>query len=148
MEQLEDATNGVRLVITGKPIGRRFEVIINEQSVFLSGTSFYYLFRLSHHAVTVRGGYLQHSELDSGDNHIRYIYRLRQELKANQVDSLLRIENDKNGGYRLLLSADHVSFDIQMLVRFPDARIQALAQQLNREQLGVPRQEAKVGRLY
>jgi hypothetical protein len=94
---------------------------------------------LAHHAATAYGAYLPHSELDSGENYIRYIYRMRQELKANQVDSQLRIENDKKGGYRLMLLSDRVSFDVQTLVEFPDTRIQMLAQQLDRQHLGVSR---------
>jgi hypothetical protein len=133
MRHSNETTNRVQLVVTGKPVGRRFEVIVNERSVLLSGNSFYYLFRLAHHVATAPGDYLQHSELDSGDNHIRYIYRLRQELKANQVDSQLWIENDKKGGYRLMLSLDQINLDLNQLSEYPDVRVETLVKALDQQ---------------
>jgi len=139
MRLSDDTINGVQLMVTGRPAGRRFEVIVNERSILLSGNSFYYLFRLAYLSVTAPGKYLPHSELDSGDNHIRYIYRLRQELKANQVDGRLCIENDKKGGYRLLLSPNQISFDQLQLSEFPDARVQTLVKVLESEKLSAAR---------
>jgi hypothetical protein len=53
-----DVSRKTCLLLTGRPIGKRFEVVLNGRSLALTGTSFYYLFRLSHQALTTVDGWI------------------------------------------------------------------------------------------
>jgi len=126
----ESRKNEMTLLVSGRPVGRRFEIVVNGKSVELSGTAFFYLFMLAHHCATAPGQWLRWEEMDEGHNQIRYVYRLRCELKANHVNRELPIANDKKGGYRLLLRPSQVAFDLQNLAEFPDVRIREMSKVL------------------
>ena len=117
------------LCVTGRPLGRRHEVILLGLSVALSGTSFYYLFQLAAHALTRPGQWLSRRDIEDTENQARYIYRLRQELSSS-ADGRRLVINNRNGGYRLALDPRQIRFDASCLLLHPDARVRKRAARL------------------
>lgn len=111
------------LVLTGKNIGQRFEILVNERSIPLSGMCFFYLFQLAYEAKTNPPGWLKNEDIQNSGNECRYIYRLKRELARNGIDGTLPIENIRTGSYRLNLSPSGIAFDINSLQSHPDIRI-------------------------
>lgn len=118
-----DVSRKACLLLTGRPIGKRFEVVLNGRSLALTGTSFYYLFRLAHQAMTTVDGWITRNDIEPGNNHARYIYRMKGELAAQGEDGSVAIENDYHGSYRLDTSALEVESDLEVLTQFPDVRV-------------------------
>jgi len=86
--------------LRAKKIGARYEVIINDTTIYLQPRLYTYLHKL--YNADHPDGWLNKSFLDSGNNQVKYIYKLRQALK--QIDGA-RLESDGAGRYRLLLTS-------------------------------------------
>lgn len=114
----------VMLVITGRVVGRRFEVVVNGQSVPLTGTGFLYLFRLARRAALGKGnGYLP---IGGDDNDARYIHRLKTELEDAGVGDSLPIHWERGYSYRLGLAPEQIRFDHAKLREYPDHRVREM----------------------
>ncbi|HEX2897659.1 MAG TPA: hypothetical protein VHP63_06385 [candidate division Zixibacteria bacterium] len=111
------------LVMTGKKVGQRFEIIVNGRSIPLSGMCFFYLFQLAFEAKTNPPGWLNKEAIQNSGNECRYIYRLKRELALNGVNRTLPIENIRTGSYRLNLSPTEIAFDCDSLRSHPDIRV-------------------------
>jgi hypothetical protein len=117
-------TKNTSLVITGRVIGRRFEVVVNGQSVPLTGTGFLYLFRLARRAALGNGN--GRTPLGSDANDARYIHRLKEELEEAGVADFLPIHWERGYSYRLGLAPNQIRFDHATLKEYPDHRVKQM----------------------
>jgi hypothetical protein len=124
-----DSPRAPVLIITGRPLRRRFEVILCSMPIPLSGTSFYYLFQLATYALAHPGQWLSKRDIEDTENQARYIYRLRQELSRN-ADGHTIVINNREGAYRLALDPLQIRFDVSGLLLHPDARVRKRVAQL------------------
>jgi hypothetical protein len=109
------------LVVTGEAKDLRFGITLRGRTQYLTGTSFYYLFRLAMHAVEYPGEGLPKAEIAPGDNGHRYVYRLRREIGyAGRAEELL--PRASKCTFRLNLKPDEIVFNHKLLDH-PDARI-------------------------
>lgn len=114
-------SRNVVLEITGRAIGKRFEVVVNGQSVALRGVEFLYLFQLARRAWL--GNEPHWPRPRYGDNDARYIYRLKAELTEAEVAASLPINWKSGFGYLLELSPKQISFHQESLKDYPDHRV-------------------------
>jgi hypothetical protein len=93
--------------------------------------SFKYLLALATARILTRDGWIAKSEIESGENQIKYLYQLRRELaQAGPNGATSLIENDGNGHYRLTLPAQAIRFDLNRLLEHPDWDIRSRAERL------------------
>lgn len=121
-----DKQTDVILCMSGMPIGKRFQIVVFGTSLALTGTSFYYLMQLACHAIGSPGEWLPTAKIDPTDNGVRYVYRLRHEL-CSYPEGDTMIQHLRGHGYRLVIPAQFIRFDLARLRLHPDARVRQLA---------------------
>lgn len=91
------------LIIEGKPDRERFTVIADGIRLSLRLKSFNYLVTLAVRCLTDGAGWVYKGDLEPRDSGtaMRYVYRLRFELKEATGNDTIMIENNKLGYYRL-----------------------------------------------
>lgn len=95
----------------------RYGIRINGEPVYLRGKSFKYLFMLAAARHLNTGGWIDKRDIEPGDNQIKYIYQLRQEVGPMVP---VKINLEKSGHYRLAESVGVVGFDFGMVEAFFD----------------------------
>jgi hypothetical protein len=92
--------------------------------------SFKYLLALATARFLTRDGWIAKTDIEGGENQIKYLYQLRRELTqaGHSADNL--IENDGNGHYRLTLPSQAIRFDLDRLMEHPDWDIRSRAERL------------------
>jgi hypothetical protein len=139
IDKQEDVMSPI-LQLDGAAHRARLSVQLAGQTVMLRAKSFKYLLALASARMMTRDGWINKSEIEPGENQIKYFYQLRRELRAAgpRADSL--IENDGSGRYRLTLPPQAIRFDLPRLATHPDWDIRSRAEQLT--QLGMTSQAA------
>jgi hypothetical protein len=119
----------VTLFIDGKSSGVRLSVEFDGRRVWLRMKSFKYLLALAAARHATVDGWIHKTDIEPGDNQIRYVYQLRRELTRAGVRGATQnlIENDRLGRYRLMVPVDKISLDAELLRRSPDADIRRWA---------------------
>lgn len=124
--------------ISGVPIGQRFLVTAYGHPVPLTLNSFVIFFRLNLqsylHDYFPLAGYLepwlQLDHLFAVELHNKYVFRLREEIKAAGITTIDLIANNAQRGYRSLLLSSSLIFDLNRLSIMEDNRIAEPAQKL------------------
>ena len=114
--------------ISGRPVRGRYEIKVNGSSVFLSGTSFFYLFQLAWYAKIHPGDWLAKENIEDTGNQARYLYRLRNELAAELSVGGVSIQNNRRGCYRLDVNPADLVFNLTYLRTHPDVRVRQKAE--------------------
>lgn len=119
------------LHLSGSPCHARMSIELAGRPVTLRLKSFKYLLALATARILTRDGWIAKSEIESGENQIKYLYQLRRELaQAGPNGATSLIENDGNGHYRLTLPAQAIRFDLNRLLEHPDWDIRSRAERL------------------
>ena len=123
------------LHLNGSPSHARMSIELAGRHLTLRLKSFKYLFALATARILTRDGWIAKSEIESGENQIKYLYQLRRELAqagsaAARHGGASLIENDGNGHYRLTLPAQAIRFDLSRLLEHPDWDIRSRAERL------------------
>ena len=119
------------LHLSGSPSHSRMSIELAGRPVTLRLKSFKYLLALATARILTRDGWIAKSDIEGGENQIKYLYQLRRELAqagSNDVASL--IENDGNGHYRLTLPAQAIRLDLNRLLEHSDWDIRSRAERL------------------
>ena len=129
IDKQEDVMSPI-LQLDGAACRARMSVQLAGQTVMLRAKSFKYLLALAAGRMLTRDGWVNKSDIEPGENQIKYFYQLRRELRAAgpRADSL--IENDGSGRYRLTLPPQAIRFDLPRLATHPDWDIRSRAEQL------------------
>jgi hypothetical protein len=128
------------LQLDGAAHRARMSVQLAGQTVMLRGKSFKYLLALAAARMLTRDGWVNKSDIEPGENQIKYFYQLRRELRAAGPRADTLIENDGSGRYRLTLPPQAIRFDLPRLATHPDWDIRSRAEQL--AQAGIASQAA------
>jgi len=118
------------LTLDGRPMRSRFAIGLGNSTCALRAKSFKYLFVLAAARHLRCDGWIDKRDVEAGENQIKYIYQLRQELKAAYDGAQQLIENDGSGRYRLALPAEMIRFNMERITEFPDWEMQKTAEQL------------------
>lgn len=119
------------LHLSGSQFHARMSIELAGRPVTLRLKSFKYLLALATARILTRDGWIAKSEIESGENQIKYLYQLRRELtQAGSNGATSLIENDGNGHYRLTLPAQAIRFDLNRLLEHPDWDIRSRAERL------------------
>lgn len=126
------------LVVKGEPIrsilfdarqrgvgGGTALVVFNHQPVYLRRKSFVYFATLALNRI-IGVDYVDKTDIEPGENQIKYIYQLRRELKRALHGSAPTISNNGNGGYMLEVDPEVFSFNDGRMRNFDDAPLVAL----------------------
>lgn len=108
----------------------RMTVQLAGHTVMLRAKSFKYLLALAAGRMLTRDGWVNKTEIEPGENQIKYFYQLRRELRAAGPRADTLIENDGSGRYRLTLPPQAIRFDLPRLATHPDWDIRSRAEQL------------------
>ncbi|HUU44671.1 MAG TPA: helicase-related protein, partial [Acidobacteriota bacterium] len=129
-QDTREASMSPILHLDGGACRARLSVQLAGRTLMLRAKSFKYLLALAAARLLSRDGWILKTDIEPGENQIKYLYQLRRELgEAGQpADGL--IENDGNGRYRLTLPPQAIRFDLPRLLEHPDWDIRARAEQL------------------
>jgi hypothetical protein len=108
----------------------RMSVQLEGRTLMLRAKSFKYLLALAAARLLTRDGWINKTEIEPGENQIKYFYQLRRELSAAGPRADTLIENDGRGHYRLTLPPQAIRFDLPRLATHPDWDIRSRAEQL------------------
>jgi replicative superfamily II helicase len=117
----------------------RLTVQLAGRTVLLRAKSFKYLLALAAARLLSRDGWIAKTDIEPGENQIKYLYQLRRELRIAggahsriaRTDTDALIENDGHGHYRLGLPPQAIQFDLERLLTHPDWDIRVRAEQLS-----------------
>jgi hypothetical protein len=133
--------------ISGEPVhygyDYRYAVKIDSLEIPLTAKSFKFFVIIAWHRVHSAGGWVHRETLEPGTNQSRYIYRMKNEIKAGAIcravnpktgdshmHSLINItdliENDRQGNYRLNVEAAAIEFHAGNLGCHPDFAVSSL----------------------
>ena len=128
--QEEDVMSPI-LHLNGSPSHARMSIELAGRPLTLRLKSFKYLFALATARILTRDGWIAKSEIEGGENQIKYLYQLRRELaQAGPNGAASLIENDGNGHYRLTLPPQAIRFDLNRLLEHSDWDIRSRAERL------------------
>ena len=122
------------LHLNGAPCRARLAIELAGHPLTLRLKSFKYLLALATARFLTRDGWIAKTDIEAGENQIKYLYQLRRELmqgstaNGHGADNL--IENDGNGHYRLTLPSQAIRFDLSRLLEHPDWEIRSRAERL------------------
>ncbi len=118
------------LHLSGAPCRARIAVELAGRPLTLRLKSFKYLLALATARYLTRDGWIAKTDIEAGENQIKYLYQLRRELSqaGHTADNL--IENDGNGRYRLTLPTQAIRFELSRLLEHNDWEIRSRAEQL------------------
>ncbi|GAB4327927.1 MAG: hypothetical protein Kow0074_23540 [Candidatus Zixiibacteriota bacterium] len=118
------------LHLSGAPCRARVAVELAGRPLTLRLKSFKYLLALATARYLTRDGWIAKTDIEAGENQIKYLYQLRRELAqaGHTADNL--IENDGNGRYRLTLPSQAIRFELSRLLEHNDWEIRSRAEQL------------------
>ncbi len=123
------------LHLDGAACRARMAVQLAGQTVMLRAKSFKYLLALAVARILTRDGWIAKSDIEPGENQIKYFYQLRRELNVAGKAASTLIENDGNGRYRLALPPQAIRFDLPRLLEHPDWDIRSRAEQLSQTKI-------------
>ena len=118
------------LHLSGAPCRARVAIELAGRPLTLRLKSFKYLLALAAARYLSRDGWIAKTEIEAGENQIKYLYQLRRELAQAGHDTDNLIENDGNGHYRLTLPPQAIRFDLARLLEHNDWEIRSRAEQL------------------
>ena len=126
------------LHLNGAPCRARLAIELAGHPLTLRLKSFKYLLALAAARFLTRDGWIAKTDIEAGENQIKYLYQLRRELTQGSSASLTAnghsadnlIENDGNGHYRLTLPPQAIRFDLSRLLEHPDWEIRSRAERL------------------
>jgi helicase len=130
----EDVVSPI-LHLDGAACRARMAVQLAGQTVMLRAKSFKYLLALAVARMLTRDGWIAKSDIEPGENQIKYFYQLRRELNVAGKAASTLIENDGNGRYRLALPPQAIRFDLPRLLEHPDWDIRSRAEQLSQTKI-------------
>ena len=127
----------IKLVLTGKPVGPRFAIVVNGQEVGLTNKSFLYLFYLVAGKILnpKNGGWINKYDIENtSNNHSRYLYRMASEIRAGLKGEYPQgwppvHKSDHAGNYRLGGDVD-LSFEWEFLEEFPDHDVREMVKRM------------------
>ena len=117
------------LNLSGTPCRARLSIELAGRPLTLRLKSFKYLLALASARLLTRDVWIAKTDIEAGENQIKYLYQLRRELAQGGNNNDL-IENDGNGHYRLTLPPQAIRFDLSHLLEHPDWDIRSLAERL------------------
>ena len=118
------------LHLSGAPCRARMAIELAGRPLTLRLKSFKYLLALAAARYLTRDGWIAKTEIESGENQIKYLYQLRRELSQAGHTAENLIENDGNGRYRLTMPPQAIQFDLVRLLEHNDWEIRSRAEQL------------------
>lgn len=127
--RIETLFNPSSIELDGGYEKERYLVRIDGFPVRLTGKSFKYLAKLAFSRLINGDGWVYKDDIESGFNQARYLYRLKQELKAGGVTSPI-FENNRLGYYRLSLDPSKIHLNLGNLKNHYDFELRAMADQL------------------
>lgn len=143
------ATTIARLAITGRQEGKRLEIKIDEKAVLLTNASFLMLMHLVAGRLRKPEAWVHKNDLGAKtEQGWKGISRLKEELAPHLPAKAEITENDKSGSYRLHANIEIASVDAAHMESNGDARIEKLAHEIGRLQMGAAHDAspAKAGR--
>jgi len=127
--KIEAGFNPSLIELDGGYEKERYLVKVDGFPVRLTGKSFKYLAKLAFSRLIKRDGWVYKDDIEAGFNQARYLYRLKQELKAGGVSSPL-FENNRLGYYRLALEPSKIRLNISNFKNHYDFELRDMADQL------------------
>ncbi|MBD3297824.1 MAG: DEAD/DEAH box helicase, partial [candidate division Zixibacteria bacterium] len=118
------------LHLSGAPCRARMAVELAGRPLTLRLKSFKYLLALATARYLTRDGWIAKTDIEAGENQIKYLYQLRRELSQAGHTAESLIENDGNGRYRLTLPSQAIRFELSRLLEHNDWEIRSRAEQL------------------
>ncbi|HDL04360.1 MAG TPA: hypothetical protein ENH25_09540 [candidate division Zixibacteria bacterium] len=107
----------------------RYLVKIDGFPVRLTGKSFKYLAKLAFSRLINREGWVYKDDIEAGFNQARYLYRLKQELKASGVPCSI-FENNRLGYYRLSMEPSKIRVNLDNFKNHYDFELREIADKL------------------
>ena len=104
----------------------RYLVKIDGFPVRLTGKSFKYFTKLAWSRLNHGSGWVYKEDIEIGFNQARYLYRMKNEIKAGLKSCWPVVENNRLGYYRLRISPDKIKINVENLMDFPDIEVQGL----------------------
>ncbi len=127
--QVDTIFNPSLIELDGGYEKERYLVKIDGFPVRLTGKSFKYLAKLAFSRLVDRDGWVYKDDIESGFNQARYLYRLKQELKAGGVSWSI-FENNRLGYYRLSLDPSKIRLNLSNFKNHYDFELRKMADQL------------------
>ena len=118
------------LHLNGAPCRARLAIELAGHPLTLRLKSFKYLLALATARFLTRDGWIAKTDIEAGENQIKYLYQLRRELTQSGHSTDYLIENDGNGHYRLTLPPQAIRFDLERLIGHSDWEIRSRAERL------------------
>jgi len=118
------------LNLSGAPCHDRLTIELAGRPLTLRLKSFKYLLALASARLLTPppgDGWIAKTDIEPGENQIKYLYQLRRELAQGGHNNTTLIENDGNGHYRLALPPQAIRVDLSRLLEHPDWDIRARA---------------------
>jgi helicase len=129
-EQVKEDIMSPILNLSGAPCRARVAVELAGRPLTLRLKSFKYLLALAAARYLTRDGWIAKTDIEAGENQIKYLYQLRRELAQAGHTAENLIENDGNGRYRLTLPSQAIRFELSRLLEHNDWEIRSRAEQL------------------
>ncbi len=121
----------------------RYLIRINGFPVRLTGKSFKYLLKLAWSRLNSDSGWVYKEDIEVGFNQARYLYRMKNEIKAGLNSGWTVVENNRLGYYRLSINPEKIAISIANLKDFPDHEVQDLLKsEVSDQQQGLCRPSA------
>ena len=108
------------LHLVGTSSGERREVRWGDARARLTPKCFKFLVKLAVARAGAPTRWVQRDELERGENQARYLYRLKGELEAQCGELPPLWENNRRGGYRLIVPPDCIRIDWERLEQVDD----------------------------
>lgn len=106
------------LIIDGTPkdstASCRFLIWINGEKIWLTCKAFSYLAKLAV-ARRIGEGWLHKTEIEPGENHGRYMYRMKKE-----TGNLIEVQTNWHGSYMIDVDPRCIFFNHKAMADFPD----------------------------
>ena len=104
----------------------RYLVKIDGYPVRLTGKSFKYFARLAWSRLNRDSGWIYKDDIELGFNQARYMYRMKNEIKAFLPSNWGIVENNRLGYYRLDIPPDKIRINSENLKSHPDFEVRSL----------------------
>jgi len=126
---IEAGFNPAIIELDGGYEKERYLVKIDGFPVRLTGKSFKYLAKLAFSRLINREGWVYKDDIEAGFNQARYLYRLKQELKAGGVPCSI-FENNRLGYYRLSMEPSKIRVNLDNFKNHYDFELREIADKL------------------
>jgi len=139
-------SNGLPMMVTkprtveldGSYEQERYLVKIDGYPVRLTGKSFKYFARLAWSRLNRDSGWIYKDDIEMGFNQARYMYRMKNEIKAFLPSEWGIVENNRLGYYRLDIPAEKIRINCENLKSHPDFEVRSLFEQADAPGLDGP----------